>query len=256
MTDRSVALISGAGGAIGGAICRRLAAQGFAVAALDADGAAAESVARGLGAPSVSIVCDVTSLDEVEAAVERVQATLGPVDVLVNNAGILGPPATRLVDLDPSDWGRIFAVNLTGAWHLTRTVVPAMTARGRGCLVNIASGAAYNGVPGIGAYGAAKAALLHLTKTLALEHAKSGVRCVAVCPGNVDTPMLARIAETLAAQGDPDPRQTLTSYHALPRLATPEDVAGVVAFLVSPDAEFLTGSAILVDGGALAGRSG
>jgi 2-hydroxycyclohexanecarboxyl-CoA dehydrogenase len=256
MTEGSAALVSGAGGAIGSAVCRRLASRGLAVAALDTDGGAAEAVSRELGTPALAVECDVTQLDAVEAAVERIRGALGEIEVLVNNAGILGPPATRLVDLEPTDWERIFAVNVTGAWHLSRTVVPRMAAAGRGVVVNIASGAAYNGVPGIGAYGASKAALLHLTKTLALEHAASGVRCVAVCPGNVDTPMLQRIADTLEAAGDPDPRRTLTSYHALPRLATPEDVAGVVSFLASPDADFLTGSAVLVDGGALAGRSG
>jgi NAD(P)-dependent dehydrogenase (short-subunit alcohol dehydrogenase family) len=252
----SAALVSGAGGAIGSAICRRLATQGFAIAALDSDASALEAVTRELDGSAVALMCDVTGLDEVEAAVERAQHELGELDVLVNNAGILGPPATPLVDLDAAEWARIFAVNVTGAWHLMRATVPAMAANGHGVVVNIASGAAYNGVPGIGAYGASKAALLHLTKTLALEHAQSGVRCVAVCPGNVDTPMLQRIADALEEAGDPDPRRTLTAYHALPRLAAADDVAGVVAFLVSDVADFLTGSAILVDGGALAGRGG
>jgi 2-hydroxycyclohexanecarboxyl-CoA dehydrogenase len=252
----SAALVSGAGGAIGSAICRRLAAQGFVIAALDSDAAAVEAVTSKLDGSAVALTCDVTRLGDVEAAVERARHELGELDVLVNNAGILGPPSTPLVELDAAEWERIFAVNVTGAWHLMRAAVPAMAANGHGVVVNIASGAAYNGVPGIGAYGASKAALLHLTKTLALEHAQSGVRCIAVCPGNVDTPMLQRLADTLGEAGDPDPRQTLTAYHALPRLATPDDVAGVVAFLVSADAAFLTGSAVLVDGGALAGRSG
>jgi 2-hydroxycyclohexanecarboxyl-CoA dehydrogenase len=252
----STALVTGAGGAIGSAICRRLAAHGFVIGAIDSDAAAVEAVTRGLDGLALALTCDVTRRDEVEAAVERARQELGEVDVLVNNAGILGPPATLLVELDDAEWERIFAVNVTGPWQLARAVVPAMAAKGQGVVVNIASGAAYNGVPGIGAYGASKAALLHLTKTLALEHAQSGVRCVAVCPGNVDTPMLDRIADTLGDAGDPDPRRTLTAYHALQRLATPDDVAGVVAFLASDDAAFLTGSAILVDGGALAGRSG
>ena len=249
MTQR-VAIVTGAGGAIGAAVCRRLAADGLAVAALDLDEAAMSGVSCSLAA-----ACDVTDDASVSAAVARVRDGLGEADVLVNNAGILGPPGTPLVELSPLDWHRVFAVNVTGAWNLVRAVVPAMAARGGGCVVNVSSGAAFNGVPGIGAYGAAKAALLHLTKTLALEHAKSNVRCVAICPGNVDTPMLSRIASVLAEAGDSDPRRTLTAYHALPRLATTDDVAGVVAFLVGADAAFVTGSAILVDGGALAGRA-
>jgi NAD(P)-dependent dehydrogenase (short-subunit alcohol dehydrogenase family) len=217
----NTAVVSGAGGAIGSAICTRLGADGFAVA----------------------------------AAVARTREELGEIELLVNNAGILGPPGTPLVELTPADWEQIFAVNVTGAWNLVRAIVPAMAERGHGCVVNIASGAAFNGVPGLGAYAASKAALLHLTKTLALEQAKRGVRCVAVCPGNVDTPMLGQIARMLEEAGDPDPRRTLTAYHALPRLATPDDVAGAVAFLAGPDASFMTGSAVLVDGGALAGRS-
>jgi NAD(P)-dependent dehydrogenase (short-subunit alcohol dehydrogenase family) len=245
-----VAIVTGAGGAIGSALCRRLAADGFAVAALDVD----ESAAAGADC-SLAVACDVTDGASVASAVARVHGELGEADVLVNNAGILGPPATPLLELSPSDWDSVFAVNVTGAWNLIRAVVPTMVARASGCVVNISSGAAFNGVPGIGAYGAAKAALLHLTKTLALEVAKSNVRCVAVCPGNVDTPMLSQIATVLEAAGDPDPRSTLTAYHALPRLATTDDVAGVVSFLVGEDAAFVTGSAVLVDGGALAGRS-
>jgi len=249
VTER-VALVSGAGGAIGSAICRRLSEDGFAVAALDVDAATV-----GRADCALAVACDVTDGDEVFRAVRQVRDKLGEVDVLVNNAGILGPPATPLVELSPTDWDAIFAVNVTGAWNLVRATVPAMADRGGGCVVNIASGAALNGVPGIGAYGASKAALLHLTKTLALEHAKRNVRCVAVCPGNVDTPMLSQIARAMEEAGDPDPRRTLTAYHALPRLATPDDVAGIVAFLASSDAAFVSGSAVLVDGGALAGRS-
>src|SRR5207253_1084597 len=151
---------TGAGGSIGAAICRRLDADGRVVAALDADFAAAKRVTSGLSAKrAVAIRCDVTRFDEAESAIDRVRRELGEPDLLVNNAGILGPPSTGLVDLDPKDWEQVFAVNITGAWNVIRAVVPGMAARRRGCVVNVASGAAYNGVPGIGAYGASKAAL-------------------------------------------------------------------------------------------------
>jgi len=144
-------------------------------------------------------------------------------------------------------------VNLLGALLVTRAILPAMREHGDGRIVNVCSGAALIGVPGLGAYAASKAALLSVTKTLALELAADGIRVTAVCPGNVETGLLAELERSLAAAGEPDPRGKLVSYHALQRLATPDDVAGAVSFLLSADAAFVTGSALLVEGGALAG---
>lgn len=256
-TSQGFGLITGGAGAIGTAICRRLIAAGWPVGIADLDAAAARATAAALSGAGAHVAwagCDVTSAGSVADAHAKLRAELGPVGLLVNNAGVLGPTAT-LEELPEADWQRVLAVNLTGAWLASRAVIPDMRELGSGRIVNVCSGSSLIGTPGYGAYAASKAALLSLTKTLALELAATGVRVTAVCPGNVDTPMLGVIENALAAAGDPAPRETLTRYHALPRLATPDDVAGVVAFLASADADFLTGSPILVDGGALAGRA-
>lgn len=255
--ERTCTLVTGAAGAIGRAVCLRLGAEGRAVAVLDVDPVKAEETAAAVredGGSGLAVPCDVSGEASLREAVEEARRRLGPADLLVNAAGVLGPPATMLADLDTAAWERVFAVNVRGTWLACRAVLPGMVERGGGRIVNLASGAAHIGVAGLGAYAASKAAVLSLTRTLALEHAADGIRVTAVSPGNVDTPMIGALADALGEAGDPDPRASLVRYHAVPRLATVEDVAGVVAFLASADADFVTGSTILVDGGALAGR--
>jgi 2-hydroxycyclohexanecarboxyl-CoA dehydrogenase len=253
-----LAAVTGGGGAIGRAICRRLTKDGYRVGVIDSKLESAEetvALLRGEAGVADAVAADVADETSIQACFARLEESSGaPVTVLVNAAGVLGPSATPLAELELDAWEHVFAVNVRGAWLASRAALPGMERAGGGAIVNIASGAALIGVPGLGAYAASKAALLSLTRTLALELARLGIRVTAVCPGNVDTPMIQELAAAMSRAGDPDPMQTLIAFHALPRLAAVEDVAAAVAFLVSADAAFVTGSSVLVEGGALAGR--
>ncbi|MBP2586442.1 2,3-dihydro-2,3-dihydroxybenzoate dehydrogenase [Streptomyces sp. PvR006] len=270
MTERSrprsefegrVALVTGAAQGIGEAVVHALAARGATVAATDrAAGALAESVARLAGdhdgardrtaGAVVPYSLDVTDGDDVTRTVGRVERELGPVDILVNVAGILrtGPA----LDLTDEDWAQVFAVNTTGVFHLSRAVVSGMAARGAGSVVTVASNAA--GIPrsGMSAYAASKAAAVAFTKCLGLEVADRGVRCNAVCPGSTDTPMQRALWD-----GPSGPQRVIagdvTSHRTgipLGRIADPEDIAETVVFLASDRARHITMQDIYVDGGA------
>ncbi|MFC9793409.1 2,3-dihydro-2,3-dihydroxybenzoate dehydrogenase [Streptomyces sp. NPDC057695] len=250
-----VALVTGAAQGIGEAVVHALAARGATVAATDRQAAAlAESVARTTGSRAAGTVVpyplDVTDGNDVNRTVERVERELGPVDVLVNVAGVLrtGPA----LDLTDQDWADVFAVNTTGVFHLARAVVGGMAARGSGSVVTVASNAA--GIPrsGMSAYAASKAAAVAFTKCLGLEVADRGVRCNAVCPGSTDTPMQRALWD-----GPSGPRRVIegdvTSHRTgipLGRIAAPEDIAETVAFLASDRARHITMQDIYVDGGA------
>ncbi|MFG2833808.1 2,3-dihydro-2,3-dihydroxybenzoate dehydrogenase [Streptomyces zaomyceticus] len=252
-----VALVTGAAQGIGEAVVRALAARGATVAATDRAAAAlAESVTRltgdrdQAGGPVVPYPLDVTDGDDVTRTVDRVERELGPVDILVNVAGILrtGPA----LDLTDQDWSDVFAVNTTGVFHLSRAVVAGMAARGSGSVVTVASNAA--GVPrsGMSAYAASKAAAVAFTKCLGLEVAARGVRCNAVCPGSTDTPMQRALWD-----GPYGPRRVIegdaTAHRTgipLGRIADPEDIAETVVFLASDRARHITMQDIYVDGGA------
>ncbi|MER5963469.1 2,3-dihydro-2,3-dihydroxybenzoate dehydrogenase [Streptomyces sp. NPDC002057] len=254
-----VALVTGAAQGIGEAVVHALAARGATVAATDRSaGPLAASVARLTGdhdrdpaaGPVVPYPLDVTDGDDVTRTVDRVERELGPVDILVNVAGVLrtGPA----LDMTDQDWAEVFAVNTTGVFHLARAVVGGMTARGSGSVVTVASNAA--GIPrsGMSAYAASKAAAVAFTKCLGLEVAALGVRCNAVCPGSTDTPMQRALWD-----GPSGPRRVIEGDVAahrtgipLGRIAHPEDIAETVVFLASDRARHITMQDIYVDGGA------
>ncbi|MCX5203403.1 2,3-dihydro-2,3-dihydroxybenzoate dehydrogenase [Streptomyces sp. NBC_00237] len=251
-----VALVTGAGQGIGEAVVRALVARGATVAATDrvptgVEALAEELAARGGPGKAVAYPLDVTDGSAVDAVVARVEGELGPLDLLVNVAGILRTaPAVELTD---RDWADTFAVNTTGVFHTSRAAAARMTERRKGCIVTVASNAA--GIPrtGMAAYAASKAAAAMFTKCLGLEVARSGVRCNVVAPGSTDTPMLRSMgegrsdAERALIEGD------LASYKngiPLGRIAQPEDIADAVLFLASDRARHITMQDIYVDGGA------
>ena len=246
-----IALVTGAGAGIGRAIALRLAADGCDIGAVDLDATAAEETAalvRRLGRGACATAGDVARRDSVQAAVARVAAALGPVDVLVNNAGILR--TAKFLDVTDEDWRRTMAVNLDGVFHCCQAVLPAMLARRAGCIVNMSSWTGKKGVPNHSAYSATKAAVIALTQSVAGEMAEHGIRVNAVCPGTiVDTRMRDEAEAMNRAQGLPDVGTRVKTLIPMRRAGLPADVAGVVAFLVSDDAAYMTGQAINVTGG-------
>jgi NAD(P)-dependent dehydrogenase (short-subunit alcohol dehydrogenase family) len=242
-----VALVTGASRGIGAATAEALARNGTAVGLVARSTAALEAVAdriRAAGGTAMSIAADLGDSDAVEALLPRVIAEYGGVDVLVNNAGIL-PAATRSERLSRSDWEHVIAVNLTAPWLLASRAHDSMAARGGGVVVNITSTASFYPSIGLAHYCSAKAALEMTTKVLALEWARDGIRVLGVAPGRVDTDLVRPIVAWDEKRGArPNP---------LGRLGRPAEVAGMIAFLCSDEAAYLTGTTVVVDGGELVG---
>ena len=245
------AFVTGAGGGIGRAIALRLARDGRDIGVVDHDAAAAEATAvlvRALGRRACVATADVARRDAVRDAVVQVTAALGEIDVLVNNAGILR--TAPFLDVTEADWRQIMAVNLDGVFHGCQAVLPGMLARGTGCIVNMSSYLGKRGAPNHAAYSASKAAVIALTQSVAAELAGRGVRINAVCPGTIVDTQMRDVAETRnKAQGLPDVQTRVQTQVPMRRAGVPDDVAGVVAFLVSADAAYMTGQAINVSGG-------
>ncbi|GHC79364.1 acetoacetyl-CoA reductase [Pseudorhodoferax aquiterrae] len=246
--ENKVVVVTGGGGGIGGATCRRLASEGAKVAVFDLNQAAAEQVAaqiRAAGGTAQALRCDITDRASVDQAVAATEEALGPVDVLVNNAGWdVFKPFVKTV---PAEWERLIAINLTGALHMLHAVLPSMAERRSGRIVNVASDAARGGSSGEAVYSACKGGLVALSKTLAREHARQGITVNVVCPGPTDTALLAGVAE-----GARDPAKLLEAFRSaipLGRLGQPDDLAGAIAFFASDDAGFVTGQVVSVSGG-------
>lgn len=241
-------IVTGGGGGIGGATCRRLAKAGARVAVFDMNHEAAQRVVADIaaaGGTAAAFKCDITSRAEVDAAVAATEAQLGPIDVLVNNAGWdVFKPFIKTV---PAEWDKLIAINLTGALHMHHAVLPGMAERKSGRIVNVASDAARGGSSGEAVYSACKGGLVALSKTLAREHARQGITVNVVCPGPTDTALLAGVAE-----GARDPAKLIEAFKSaipLGRLGQPDDLASAIAFFASDDASFITGQVISVSGG-------
>jgi NAD(P)-dependent dehydrogenase (short-subunit alcohol dehydrogenase family) len=246
--DDRVALVSGAASGIGRAVAERLASEGARVIAADVqiEGLATlvDASLRASGAAITTRACDVSNESEVDATVAECAARFGRIDVLVNVAAILR--ADLLHETRTADWERILAVNLTGTFFMCRATLPHLIAS-RGNIVNIASTAATHGQPYAGAYAASKGGVLALTKSIAIDYLKQGVRANAVLPCDIATPIFSQFR--LPEGGD----WKLTRRVMSPKgSGEPADVAGVVAMLASADAAHMTGAEVRVDGGCFA----
>jgi 2-hydroxycyclohexanecarboxyl-CoA dehydrogenase len=238
-----VALVTGAGRGMGQAIVERLAAEGARVAVTDVDRASAEATASDLGSAACAVQLDVTDPASVAAGVEKTTNVLGPIDVLVNNAG--WDHMAPFLDTGPDLWDRIIDVNLKGPLNCARAVLPGMVERRSGRVINISSDAGRVGSTGEAVYSATKAGVIGFTKTLAREMARFRITVNALCPGPTETPLL----EDLLGQGNERLIDSLRRAIPLGRLGQPADVAGAVAFLASDDASFITGQTLSVSGG-------
>ena len=246
--EQRTVVVTGGGGGIGSAVCAGFAAEGAAVAVLDRSAEAAATTASAItaaGGRAVAIESDITERSSVDAAVEQVVAELGPIDVLVNNAGwdLFVP----FLDTAPDDWSRLIDINLVGALHMHHAVLPQMVERGTGRVVNVSSDAARVGSSGEAVYAACKAGLVAFSKTLAREHSRHGITFNVVCPGPTDTALLAGVTDTAA---NPEKlREAFRRSIPLGRLGQPDDLVGAVMFFASDSAGFVTGQVLSVSGG-------
>ena len=243
-----IAFITGAGQGIGAAIAEAFVDQGAVVciAELNAEtGAATAAALRRRGGVAMALTCDVADRASVEHAVSETMSTFGRIDVLVNNAGVnVFRDPLQMTD---EDWRRCMAIDLEGAWHASRAVLPGMLARGQGAIVNIASVHGFSIIPGCFPYPVAKHALLGLTRSLAIDYAAQGIRVNAIAPGYVDTPIadayFATCADPAAA------RRKAERLHLPGRMGRPEEIAMTAVFLASDEARFINAAVIPVDGG-------
>lgn len=244
--DGHVALVTGASSGIGRATALAFAEQGASVVVADVNderGEATVSQIRDAGGQATYVHADVSDAGQVDAMVGSAVSTYGKLDHAFNNAGIEGEPAP-LTDCPRDNWDRTLAINLTGVFLCLQAEIPAMRASGGGSIVNCASIAGLNGFPGLAAYVASKHGVNGLTKAAALELAPEGIRVNSVCPGAIDTEMVARVKEE-----QPELIEQTVAAHPLGRLGLPEEIASTVLWLCSDAAGFVTGQAIAVDGG-------
>ncbi|MDQ3947228.1 MAG: 3-oxoacyl-ACP reductase FabG [Actinomycetota bacterium] len=238
-----VAFVTGAGRGMGQAIAARLVEEGARVAVTDVDGSTAAATAAVLGDGAVGLRVDITDTGSVGAGVLEAEHALGPIDVLINNAG--WDRIAPFLDTDEDLWDRLIDINLKGPLRCAHAVLPGMVARQAGRVINISSDAARVGSTGESVYSAAKAGIIGFTKTLAREVARHNITANVICPGPTDTPLLGEIM----GEGNDRLIDSLKRGIPMKRLGRPDDIAGAVAFLASDDAGFITGQTLSVSGG-------
>lgn len=236
-----VAIITGGGRGIGHGIAVAFAREGAKVVIAGRDLEKLESTAKEIGPACLPMLADVSQAGDIARLVDSAAAAWGGIHILVNNAGVLLPGTAESHTVE--EWDQTFAINVRGLWLLSRAVLPHMRATGSGSIVNIASVLSLVAARNRVAYSASKGAVLALTRAMALDHAREKIRVNCICPGIVDTEMVARF------NLDETARRQRLALHPLGRFAQPEDIAGAAVFLASDESSWVTGAAFPVDGG-------